>query len=208
MNVVFDLGAVLLTWQPAQLLMQAFAAQVNSEAAARQLAHQVFGHADWHAFDQGVLEADALIKRTAQRLDLPVPAVHQLVHGIADRLTPIVGTLAILQGLQARRKAGDGAVTGLFFLSNMPLIYARYLETHYAFLQWFDGGLFSADVRLIKPDPAFYRRLAAQYALAPEQTVFVDDLKANVTAAQALGWRGIHFESPAQLQTQLSLLGL
>ena len=208
MNVVFDLGAVLLTWQPAQLLQQTFATQASSEAAARQLAHQVFSHPDWHAFDQGLMEADAVIERTASRLDLPLPAVHQLVHGIADRLTPIAGTLAILDGLRARRQAGDAGVSGLYYLSNMPLIYARYLQGHYEFLHWFDGGLFSADVRLIKPDPAFYHRLAAQYGLEPEQTVFIDDLKANVSAAQSLGWQGIHFESPPQLQQQLALLGL
>lgn len=208
MNVVFDFGAVLLTWQPAQLLLQTFAPQVATEAAARQLAHQVFAHPDWHAFDQGLLDADTVITRIVERLSLPLPAVHELVFGIADRLTPIAGTLALLQALHARRQSSDAAVSGLYFLSNMPLIYARHLEQHYDFVQWFDGGVFSGDVQLIKPDPAIYRLLMSRHQLRPEQTLFIDDLKANVTAAQGLGWHGIHFESPAQLGEQLALFGL
>ena len=70
MNLVFDFGAVLFTWQPGQLLLQVFAGQVGTLEAAKHLAHQVFGHPDWHDFDRGVLDTDALIAVSYTHLDV------------------------------------------------------------------------------------------------------------------------------------------
>ena len=207
MNLVFDFGAVLFTWQPGQLLLQAFPDRVATPEVAKHLAHQVFGHADWHDFDRGVLSMDEVIVRTAQRLDLSQVAMGDMVRRIGERLTPIHETLALLTKLHQRRVSGQG-ITGLYYLSNMPEPYARTLEEKYDFLQWFDGGIFSGDVKHIKPDPAIYQLLQARYALAPGQTLFIDDLKANVTMAQSLGWQGIHFESSQQLREALASSGL
>lgn len=206
-NIVFDFGAVLFTWQPALLMQQTFPQQASTVDAARQLAHQVFAHPDWHAFDQGLLHMEAVIAQTAERLDLPVDATRTLVQGIGQRLMPITETVAILQTLRTRRDAGDG-VTALYYLSNMPEPYARLLEQRFDFLQWFDGGVFSGDVKHIKPDLAIYQLLQDRYALDSSRTLFIDDLKANVTAAQTLDWHGIHFESPQQLQAALAAWGL
>ena len=207
MNIVFDFGAVLFSWKPGALLLRTFPEHIRTDEEAAHLSHQVFGHPDWHDFDRGVLDADVVIARTAERLDLPLASMGDLVHGIAERLTPIAETVAVLQLLHQRRQAGDG-VDGLYFLSNMPLPYARFLEHQHSFMQWFDGGIFSGDVLHIKPDPAIYQLLQSRYGLVPEHTVFIDDLKANVKAAQSVGWQGIHFESPQQLQADLVLLGL
>lgn len=207
MNIVFDFGAVLFTWEPAVLLRQTFPEHIHTAEQSAHLAHQVFGHPDWHDFDRGVLDADTVIARTAERLDLPRQSMRDLIHSIAERLTPMVETVAVLRQLHQRRQAGDG-ITGLYFLSNMPVPYARFLERQHAWMQWFNGGIFSGDVLHIKPDPTIYQLLQSRYALKPEHTVFIDDLKVNVKAAQLLGWQGIHFESPEQLQADLALLGL
>jgi putative hydrolase of the HAD superfamily len=207
MNIVFDFGAVLFTWQPGTLLMQTFPQRVHTAEEAAHLAHQVFGHEDWHNFDRGLLDIDTVVARTAQRLDLPAQVLSELVNGIGERLTVISESVDVLTKLHKRRLAGDG-VTGLYYLSNMPVPYARFLEQHHPFLQWFDGGIFSGDVLHSKPDEAIYQLLQGRHALVPEHTVFIDDLKANVTTAQALGWQGIHFASPQQLQADLALLGL
>jgi putative hydrolase of the HAD superfamily len=90
----------------------------------------------------------------------------------------------------------------------MPESYARVLEERHDFLQWFDGGIFSGDVKCIKPDPLIYQLLQNRYALEPANTLFIDDLKSNVNVARALGWQGIHFESAQQLQAELALSGL
>ncbi len=200
-NIVFDFGAVLVSWRPELLLQEQFPDHAPDMVRARDLAAAFFHHADWHAFDRGTLEQSDVVTRTAQRLRLPQPAVQALVEGIAPRLTPIAGTIELLEGLyQRKRTQGD---IRLYFLSNMPQPYARYLERAHGFMQQFDGGVFSGDAGLIKPQGEIYALLEQRYGLQPQHTVFIDDLLANVVAARARGWRGIHFESPAQLQSDL-----
>jgi putative hydrolase of the HAD superfamily len=202
MNVVFDFGAVLFTWRPVDIVGQAFPDRAATQADARQLAQAMFSHEDWHDYDRGLLEMDAVVERLSTRLELDRDAVQTLVRDIGDCLQPIDETVAVLQSLQARRQAGEG-VSGLYFLSNMPRPYARELEQKHAFLKHFDGGIFSGDVLLSKPDPAIYQMLQARYQLAPASIVFIDDLQANVQAAHALGWQGIHLTEPQTLANTL-----
>jgi putative hydrolase of the HAD superfamily len=204
MNVVFDFGGVLFGWRPAELLTQAFPQAAATPQLAAQLAHAVFAHADWHSFDQGTLSMDAVVERTAARLALSPLVLADLVESIGERLAPMADTVALLAQLHARRRLDDGLK--LYYLSNMPVPYARTLERKHAFLQWFDGGIFSGDVLHIKPDAAIYQLLQTRFALEPAKTVFIDDLKHNVATARALGWHGIHFESAPQLQAELDLL--
>jgi putative hydrolase of the HAD superfamily len=201
MNVVFDFGAVLFTWRPLEIVAEVFPDRAATELEAQQLAHALFGHPDWHDFDRGLVEMDTLVHRTASRLDLPASALQSMVHGIGERLLPMQGTLEVLMSLHGKRQA----VEGLYFLSNMPLPYARALEQKHAFLQHFDGGIFSGDVRCSKPDPRIYTLLQSRYSLDPARTVFIDDLQANVDAANALGWNAVHFQSASQLAKDLRL---
>ena len=203
MNVVFDFGAVLFGWQPQQLVTQAFPEQTRLPGQAAALAKDLFGHADWHGFDRGTLSMQAVIDQSAARLGLEHAALTELVQGIGGHLEPITGTLEVLSQLKQLALA-PGRPLKLYYLSNMSVPYARTLERKFEFFQWFDGGVFSGDVFLIKPEPAIYQLLQVRYELEPAQTVFIDDLLGNVQAAQALGWQGIHFESAVQLRRDLN----
>lgn len=207
MNVVFDFGAVLFTWRPVEIVAEVFPERAANIAQAQQLASALFGHEDWFDFDRGLITADAVVARSAQRLALDHDTLHTLVGGIGERLQPMPETVAVLERLLHKRQAGEG-VTGLYFLSNMPEPYARHLERQHAFLSHFDGGIFSGDVLLSKPDARIYEALQSRYTLASERTVFIDDMPANIDAAQALGWKGIHFTSAAQLAASLQEHGL
>lgn len=203
MNFVFDFGAVLFTWQPAQLVTATFPEIAMTPEAAKRLAHAIFSHDDWHGFDRGTVEMNDVIRRTALRLDLPESQLADLVSHIGELLTPIEETVSVLSQLVQLRSRQNSL--RLYYLSNMPVPYARVLEQRHAFLTWFDGGIFSGDVKHIKPDPAIYELLENRYALDPAQTVFIDDLKTNVATAQSRGWRGIHFESAAQMSAELKI---
>ena len=202
MNVVFDFGAVLFTWRPVEIVASAFPERAATPTDAKQLAHAMFSHDDWHDYDRGLLEPDDVVQRMSSRLELDHAAVQTLVRNIGECLQPIAETVAVLQSLRARKQAGEG-VTGLYFLSNMPRPYARELEQKHAFLQHFDGGIFSGDVLLSKPNPAIYQMLQTRYQLQPERTLFIDDLQANVQAAQALGWKSVHLTEPQTLADTL-----
>jgi putative hydrolase of the HAD superfamily len=201
-NIVFDFGAVLFTWQPGVLIKAHFPEHATTPEKAAALAHAVFGHADWHDFDRGVLSAQAVSQRTAARLGLHEPTLQALVDGIAVHLQPMPDTLAVLAQLCALREQQPRDLR-LYYLSNMPTPYARVLEKNHDFLGWFDGGIFSGDVHHIKPEPAIYALLETRYALEPSHTVFIDDLASNVACARARGWLGVHFESAGQLLAQL-----
>ena len=210
MNIVFDFGAVLFDWQPAQLVRKHFPDHAQHDEAAQALAVDIFRHADWHAFDQGLLEQDEVMARTVARLGLPKDGVFELVDRIGERLTPIAESLAVLARLREQRDAKvpvNGVPLQLYYLSNMPAPYARVLGQRHALLQWFEGGIYSGDVKLIKPDPAIFELLAARHGLVPGHTVFIDDLLANVEAARALGWTASHFQSAAQMAGELARMG-
>ena len=201
MNLVFDFGAVLFRWQPELLVQAHFAARAASAQAAQELVRAIFHHPDWQRFDRGALAPQEIAQRLSARLDLPLPAVLALLDAIGEHLTPLAPTVALLERLCQRRR--EQADLRLYYLSNMPVRFARLLERRHDLASWFEGGVFSGDVHLAKPEPGIYQVLQQRHALNPAQTVFIDDLQANVDAAQALGWRGIRFESAAQLEGDL-----
>ncbi|MES2974997.1 MAG: HAD family phosphatase [Pseudomonadota bacterium] len=204
MNIVFDFGAVLFTWQPVHLLQTHLGHLAPTAEAAHSLARAIFDHDDWLGYDRGTHALDDVLQRTALRLDLPHDRLDAMLSPIGERMAPIAATVELLAGLRERRETrGD---VRLYFLSNMPAPYARVLEERHPFIGWFDGGIFSGDVNLIKPEPAIYSLLAARHGLEPARTVFIDDMHANVQAARELGWQGIHFESPPQLSHALASL--
>jgi putative hydrolase of the HAD superfamily len=203
-NVVFDFGAVLFTWQPGLLIKTHFPEHAATPEKTLALAQAVFGHADWHNFDRGVLSPETVSQRTAGRLGLHEPALLALVEGIAEHLRPMPDSLALLKEVRELRQ--HEPALRLYFLSNMPTPYARVLERKHAILDWFDGGIFSGDVQHIKPEAEIYELLENRYALEPAHTLFIDDLATNVACAEARGWRGIRFESAAQLRAELLVL--
>jgi putative hydrolase of the HAD superfamily len=204
-NIVFDFGAVLFSWQPRALIQAHFPQYAQSQERIVALAHGVFGHADWHDFDRGLLTVDEVTRRTASRLQLDDAALRALIDGVAERLKPMPETLAVLTQLRSLR-AQQPEHFHLYFLSNMPQPYARFLEQKHKFVQWFDGGIFSADVHLIKPEAAIYALLEQRHGLAASQTVLIDDLASNVEGAKARGWHGIQFSSATQLRDELRVL--
>ena len=147
-----------------------------------------------------------VVRQTASRVGLDSAVLGSLVESIGQRLTPMADSLALFQHLVVLREqqaSRDGEPLRLYYLSNMPVPYARTLEQTHDFLKSFDGGIFSGDVRLSKPQLGIYQLLQSRYQLAPERTVFIDDLQGNVDAAIEVGWKGIHFTSAAQLAKDL-----
>lgn len=201
MNIVFDLGAIVIGWEPARLLQAHFPERAADMESAHALARAFFRHPDWENFDRGISDVDDVVARTAMRLSLPQDRLHDFIAPLGEHLMPIDTTVALLSTLRDRRSTGENI--RLYYLSNMPVPYARALERRLAFFQWFDGGIFSGDVKLIKPDGDIYGMLAWRHALEPSRTLFIDDVPANVEGARAQGWNAIHCTSPSTLGPQV-----
>ncbi len=196
--IVFDFAGVLFNWQPLALLRRVLPAQAHDEASAAFWAAQIFqGYGgDWAEFDRGTVEPAALVDRIARRTGLAAAAVRAVVDAVPLALQPVPETVALLNRLHA-------AGPPLYYLSNMPAPYADHLERSHRFLRQFTGGVISARVRLIKPEPAIFALAAQRFGVAPAELVFLDDVPANVDAARAAGWQALHFCNAAQAEAAL-----
>jgi putative hydrolase of the HAD superfamily len=199
MNIVFDFGAVLVNWRPHDVVHKHFPAIAHSPESAVQLASSFFAHPDWQEFDAGRVSAQDISQLSATRLKLDVKAVQHMVDDIEDHITPIPSAVQVLESLHAQRAAKGYK---LYFLSNMPAPYARGLERH-AFMRCFDGGIFSGDHGLIKPQPEIFQKLEVMYALKGQHILFIDDHPANIAAAQVQGWQTLHLTDPSLLSNEL-----
>jgi len=201
-GIVFDFAGVLFTWSPPRLLKREIPEFAVDDASAAHWAGQFFQSysGDWAEFDRGTVSVPTLIERIAQRTGLPAQAVQRVVDGVPYELQPIDGTVALLARLRA---AGHR----LFFLSNMPEPYARHLERAFGFVATFEHGVFSADVQLIKPEPAIFELAASRFGLAPRQLLFMDDHAPNVSAAQGCGWNAFLFIDAQQAEAELRARG-
>jgi putative hydrolase of the HAD superfamily len=91
----------------------------------------------------------------------------------------------------------------LHYLSNMPAPYAEHLLRSHACFALFAGGVFSSQVQLIKPEPAMFALASQRFGLEGRPVVFIDDVLANVHAAQTHGWQGVQFLNAAQCAEEL-----
>jgi 2-haloacid dehalogenase len=197
-GVVFDLGNVLIDWQPAL----AIAAGVGPVEAERFLGADDFDFMAWnHEQDAGRRWVDAVdeVRRT-------VP--HWLSHAEAyvdhfpESLADVPGTAAVVRELHT---AGVPMV-GLTNWSDE--LYYPHAAPHFEVLRMLDDVVVSGEVRAAKPDPRAYEIAAERSGLPLDRLVFVDDKASNVDAAVALGMDGIVFTDAARLRSALVERGL
>jgi putative hydrolase of the HAD superfamily len=200
-HIVFDLGAVLLSWRPRQMLMRELPHAVPDEATAAHWEREVFKgfQGEWGEFDRGTVQVPDLVRRIAQRTGFAATDVQTVVDAVPRELQPIPATVALLH-----RLADDGHV--LHYLSNMPAPYADILERNDFFAR-FDSGVFSGRVHHNKPEPAIFALALQRFGVPASELVFLDDHGPNVTAAQALGWHAVRFVDAAQAEAALKEQG-
>ena len=196
--VVFDLGGVLIDWDPRYLYRTIFA---GDDAAMERFLSETATPA-WNAEqDAGRTwrEAiDALIALHPDRRDLIVAYDERWAEMLGG---PIDGTVDVLADL---RRIG----IRLAALSNWSAEKFPIARERYGFLDWFETIVISGEVGLAKPDPRIFRHLLERTGLEAESTVYVDDVPANVAVAEELGMTALRFQDPGTLRADLRRLGL
>jgi putative hydrolase of the HAD superfamily len=187
-NVVMDLGGVMLEWNPDHLLTR-----FEPDPVLRgQLRASIFGH-DWQLFDRGrVTEAELLVRLvrcTGQTRELLV----EIVEAVRESLREKPETVTLVRALQQRG-------FDIYCLSNMPGPIYEHLRRRHAFWDVFRGIVVSGEIQLMKPEPEIYRHLLERFGLQPAESVFIDDLQANVDAAKGVGLHAIRFQNASQCQ--------
>lgn len=196
-TVVFDLGNVLIAWDPQRLYRQLIADEAQREWFLREVCSSAWNEAQ----DAGRpwAEATALLRaRFPEYADL-IDAYHLRWE------ETLVGALDDSVALLAQLKARGVRLLALTNWSQETFPIAR---QRFAFLGWFEGIVVSGEERLIKPDPRIYQRLIERYGVDPASALYIDDSARNVAAAEALGMHGWWFRDAAGLQQHLVDLAL
>ena len=196
--VVFDLGGVLIDWDPRHLYRKLFA---GDEAAMEDFLATVCTH-QWNRRQ----DAGRSFAEGARLLKAEHPDKAELIDAYHTRFDdmmagPIAGSVEILAELRDRG-------TPLYGLTNWSAETYPAALKRFAFLRWFRGILVSGEVEVIKPDPRIFALLIERFAIEPRRAVYIDDVAANVAAARPFGIHGIHFTTPAMLREELVGLGL
>ena len=199
-TIVFDVGGVLVHWQPLDLMRQVLPAQAHDDASAKAVAAAVFQtfapDADWSLFDRGRIEPVALAECIAARTGLPLEGLLALIAAIPAHIQPLPASVALLQSVRA---AGHR----LALLSNMPIGYAAHLEATHDCFAWFDARVFSGRVGHIKPERAMFDHAREALALDLDHALFIDDHAGNVDAARGFGWQALRFENAGQCEAAM-----
>jgi putative hydrolase of the HAD superfamily len=187
-NIIFDLGNVLLEWNPQNFL---------KELGLPMHFMDVFHSLLWATYDGGLLTREELIAKLPTHYDKEVFAY--CIERIAPFLTPIPEMIETLH--EVRRKGYK-----VYILSNMPQELHQELQQLHDFFQYFDGQVFSYEVKAIKPQPQIYQALINTYKLKSDESIFIDDLESNIRAAKELGIEGIVCKNPSQVRLELQSL--
>jgi 2-haloacid dehalogenase len=195
--VVFDLGGVLVDWNPRYLYRRLF----NDDAAMEHFLSEVCSP-EWNERqDAGRPWYEALAELTARHPDQAamIAAYHQ-------RWLEMLGgdmpeTVELLKELKERGLR-------LYALTNWSHETFPAARSRFAFLEWFEGIVVSGEERLAKPDPEIFYRLLMRYDIVPSRAVYIDDSPRNVSVAAGLGLHALRFVDAHRLRQDLIDLGL
>ena len=192
-NIVFDIGQVLLTFEPEKYLQKYF----DNHDKIESLAQVTFHSEEWLKLDRGEWEIQQAGEFFSKKYPDFSEVIKQAIFSWTDMLKPITGTINLLKEVKA-----TGYNT--YALSNFPDKGFNQVESIYNFWDNFDGMVISAKEGYIKPEPELYKILLQRYNLQPEETLFIDDSQENIAGAKRVGMKGIVFNNPEKLKEQLS----
>ena len=197
-TIVFDLGGVLIDWNPRYLYRTIFATEAEVEGFLSEVCKPEWNEQQ----DAGrpLDEATEILVRQHPEWEAEIRAYYGRWEEMLGGLN--LGTVEILDNL-----AGSGQYR-LYALTNwsaetFPVAYERY-----EFFRHFEGIVVSGAEKCKKPDQKIYKILLERHQIDPAKAVFIDDSPKNVKGAQKTGMHAIHFQTPMQLREELAdLLG-
>jgi 2-haloacid dehalogenase len=193
---VFDLGGVLIRWDPRLLYRKI----LPTEAEVEQFLSTVCT-LEWDAQQDAGRPLDEGIAELVARFPNQTSRIEAWRDRFPEMVLPIQGSIELLRQLRERD-------VPLYALSNWGADEFEAIRDLFPFLEWFRGILISGRVGLVKPDPEIFGLLVREHRLNPVEVAFIDDHPPNVEVAQQLGFQSVLFTSPADLRLDLARLGL
>jgi 2-haloacid dehalogenase len=197
MNIVFDLGMVLIEWDPRHLYRKVFTDPAKMEWFLAEVCSPSWNlaHDKGQSFDDGVTEATARHPEYASEIAMYRDRWMEMVPGAID------GSVAILEELHAQG-------TPLYAITNWNGDTFRATRKRFPFLSLFRDIVVSGDEKILKPEPAIFHLLAARNGISLSDSLFIDDSLKNVRGAEAVGMKGHHFTAPDSLRASLRELAV
>lgn len=197
-NVVLDVGRVLVAWQPLDTMRELGV----SEETIAILDAALFKSGIWNEADRGILSDEAFLSLAVEQ----APEYENEIKLFWNNIEKAIWQLPYAKSwIRAMKKAGYG----VYILSNYgSYTYEKTKEMALNFMEDADGGIFSYEVKVIKPDAAIFEALFEKYQLKAEECVFLDDLAANIEGAKRMGMQGILFTGIEAAREELKTLGV
>ena len=197
-TIVFDLGAVLIDWNPRYLYRKIF----KTEEEVTWFLENICTH-DWNEKqDAGRSFEEATAELLAKFPEHEVPIRAWYGRWQETMNGPIQGTVDIL------REIRDSKKYKLYALTNWSTETFPWALEKFEFLHWFEGIVVSGHEKTRKPFPDFFQILFDRYNINPAEALFIDDNLRNINGGQEVGMPGIHFQSPEQLREALIQKGI
>ncbi len=192
-TIIFDLGGVLIDWNPEYLFRKLF----QDEAAMKHFFENICTP-DWNEEQ----DAGRSLEEATSLLVEQFPAHEPYIRAYYGRWVEMLGG-AIEGTVEIFRELKERNHLRFYALTNWSAETFPYATERFEFLQWFDGIVVSGEEKNRKPHPDFYQLMLDRYALDPRKALFIDDNLRNVEAARQMGIRTIHYVSPEQLRQSL-----
>jgi len=198
-NIVFDLGGVLIDWNPEYVFLKEFRGD-------REKMNWFFNTICTSSWNEEQDAGYSIKKATNERVAM-FPKHERLIRMYYGEWEQMLG-FEHTETVEILRRLHDSKEHSIYSLTNWSNETFPVALKKFPFLSWFKGILVSGDVGLKKPDPEIYKLLLDRYGLEANTCVFIDDRTENVKAASALGFSGIVFKNHTQLSKDLKKLNI
>jgi 2-haloacid dehalogenase len=195
-SIVFDIGGVLIDWDPRHLYRRLIPDEDERERFLAEVCTM-----DWNI----TLDAGRPFDEACDELAARHPEHAELVHAWKRQDEMIAGEIPGTSAIVRRLRA---AGVPLYLLTNMPSDVFADRVAAYDALRGFDGAVVSGEEGVIKPDPEIFRRVAERFGVEPGETLFIDDSERNVVGAREAGFQAHRFVDAPTLEQALVDLGL
>ena len=182
--VIFDIGNVLIEWQPERFYDSVIGVERREE---------MFAAVDLHAMNERV-DLGHPFRETIYATAVEYPAWQDEIRLWHDRWIEMA-TPVIDHSLRLMRALQDKGIP-VFSLTNFGIQSYDHAATHYPFLRSFDRDYISGHMGVTKPNPAIFEQLEATCGVSPHALIFTDDRADNIAAAHLRGWKTHLFEGP------------
>ncbi len=191
-TVVFDIGNVLLTWNPENMFSRIFGRNDFKKHPLKSL----IGNEIWRQLDRGTITKEEACTWFGEEYPEEKSSIEHFINSLPYYITPKS------EGIQCAEECKKRG-SQILLLSNFPEYAYKEVRKKYRFFDMFDGEIISYQVKMIKPEPEIYKELLAQFKLIPEKTLFIDDRKENISGARDLGIIGLHMTEEMDIRNEV-----